>query len=149
MKEYGEVSHLVTRVARAHWAAASALLQQCGLYPGQELLLMRLWESDHQSQTSLAKALRLDPSTVTRTVQRLEQQGLLTRRPSPTDRRAVVVSLTPEGRELRGKVEESWAELEALTTKGMSERQRTETLRTLRRIEQNLCAAADGPGKQA
>lgn len=61
MEEYGPVSHVVTRVAHAHANAASPLRQQCGLCPGQELLLMCLREKDHQSQTSLARALRLDP----------------------------------------------------------------------------------------
>ncbi|MEU6056482.1 MarR family transcriptional regulator [Streptomyces xanthochromogenes] len=140
MKEYGPVSHLVTRVAHAHANVASPLLHRCGLYPGQELLLMRLWEQDHQSQTSLARALRLDPSTVTRSLQRLEQQGLLTRRPSPTDRRTMIVSLAPSGAALRDGVGRAWAELEAITTQDMSEGQRSNALRLLRRIEHNLTA---------
>ncbi|MFJ7155223.1 MarR family winged helix-turn-helix transcriptional regulator [Streptomyces sp. NPDC101118] len=129
---------MILRLARAHWAAASPLLGRIGLYPGQELLLMRLWENDHQSQSALANALKLDRSTVTRTVQRLEQQGLITRETAPDDRRSVIVSLTSEGRALRSEVERAWADLETITTAGMSERQRTEALRLLRRMERNL-----------
>jgi DNA-binding MarR family transcriptional regulator len=138
MEEYGEISHLIIRVARAHWSAAAPLLAKHNLYPGQELLLMRLWESDRQSQSDLGHGLRLDASTVTRTVQRLERQGLVARIPSPTDGRSVIVCLTQAGQDLRAPVEGAWAELEAQTTRGMSERQRVEALRLLRRIERNL-----------
>ena len=136
--ENGEVSHLIARIARAHWSAAAPLLARIGLYPGQELLLMRLWETDHQTQTDLANGLRLDASTVTRTVQRLERQGLVSRRPSERDGRSVVVALTKKGRDLEEPVAQAWAELEARTTAGMSERQRSDTMRMLRRVEQNL-----------
>lgn len=136
--ENGEISHLIARISRAHWSAAAPLLGNLGLYPGQELLLMRLWESDGQSQSDLAHGLRLDASTVTRTVQRLERQGLVHRGASLTDGRSVIVRLTEAGRRLQGPVEDAWSELEAQTTRGMSERQRTEVLRLLRRIERNL-----------
>lgn len=47
--------------------------------------------------SELAAELRVDASTATRTVARLTDSGLLQRAPSPTDARAVVVSLTPSG----------------------------------------------------
>jgi DNA-binding MarR family transcriptional regulator len=143
MEEHGEISHLIARIARAHWSAAAPLLGKLGLYPGQELLLMRLWDSDRQSQSDLAHGLRLDASTVTRTVQRLERQGLVDRVSSPTDGRSVIVCLTDAGRALRGPVESAWAQLEAQTTSGMSDRQRLEAVRMLSRIERNLMGNAD------
>ncbi|MET9535604.1 MarR family winged helix-turn-helix transcriptional regulator [Streptomyces sp. NPDC006649] len=144
MQDYGGINHLIVRLARAHWGAASALLQEVGLYPGQELLLMRLWDDDHQSQTALAKSLQLDRSTVTRTVQRLEQQGLIERHASPTDKRAVIVSLTPAGSDLREAVTRSWTQLEEIATDGLSGRQKSEAIRLLRRLDHNLRAFGDG-----
>lgn len=47
--------------------------------------------------SSLAEALRVDPSTATRAVQRLVADGLAERHPSPDDRRVVEVAITPEG----------------------------------------------------
>ncbi len=46
----------------------------------------------------LAEALRVDPSTATRAVQRLERVGLATRCVNPNDRRVVMVSATDHGR---------------------------------------------------
>lgn len=144
MSGQGEISHGIASVARAHLAVAGRLLREHGLYPGQELLLMRLWESDHQSQTELARALNHDLSTVSRTVQSLQRNGLVTRTPSKSDRRAVTVSLTATGIALRDDVQRMWTQLEQVTTTGMSDRQRGDLLRLLRRVERNLLAAVGG-----
>ena len=48
--------------------------------------------------SSLAEALRVDPSTATRAVQRLVDDGLAERRPCPEDKRVVEVAITAKGR---------------------------------------------------
>jgi MarR family transcriptional regulator, lower aerobic nicotinate degradation pathway regulator len=52
------------------------------------------------TMNELARLLGLDKSSVTGLVDRAERRGLVTRVPSTTDRRAVLVSLTDEGRSL-------------------------------------------------
>lgn len=47
----------------------------------------------------IAKALRLTPYAVTKIVDALEKDHLVERKPHPTDRRAINVSLTAVGRE--------------------------------------------------
>jgi DNA-binding MarR family transcriptional regulator len=49
--------------------------------------------------SELADALRVDPSTATRAIQRLEKAGLAERRPSTEDGRVVEVAITAVGRE--------------------------------------------------
>jgi DNA-binding MarR family transcriptional regulator len=48
--------------------------------------------------SELADGLRVDPSTVTRAIQRLEKAGLAERRPSLDDGRVVEVQITEAGR---------------------------------------------------
>jgi MarR family transcriptional regulator, lower aerobic nicotinate degradation pathway regulator len=48
----------------------------------------------------LGKLLGLDKSSVSGLVERAERRGLVTRAPSPTDGRSVLVSLTDQGRSL-------------------------------------------------
>ena len=50
------------------------------------------------TMNELARLLELDKSSVTGLVDRAERRGLVARVPSPTDRRAVLVRLTDEGR---------------------------------------------------
>lgn len=52
----------------------------------------------------LADALAIQRYNLTRIVDRLEQEGLVTRSRSPEDRRAAYVAITKEGRVLRKKM---------------------------------------------
>ncbi|MFJ6995694.1 MarR family winged helix-turn-helix transcriptional regulator [Streptomyces sp. NPDC003090] len=135
---WGRVSHALFRAGRLHRVAAGALLRRVGLYPGQELLLMLLWDEDHRAQADLIRALDVDASTVTKMLQRLEQAGFVTRCPSPTDRRAAVVSLTDSGRALREEVADLWRELEEAVTALLDEGEADVVTGLLDRIEEGL-----------
>ncbi|MEV0265590.1 MarR family winged helix-turn-helix transcriptional regulator [Streptomyces sp. NPDC050617] len=135
-------SHAVPRIARLHRAAAGRLLRRVGLHPGQEFLMMLLWDQGPQRQAELIKTLALDASTVTRMVQRLEQAGLVTRTPDPVDGRAMRVEATESGHALRADVERAWLELEEQTLAGLGADERRELTRLLARVEGNLCRSA-------
>ena len=68
--------------------------------PGHMDVLDLLVQRPEWRMSELAVALRVDPSTVTRTLQRMEAAGLAERRsPAFGDRRAVIVTPTATGRE--------------------------------------------------
>lgn len=69
-----------------------------GVEPGHMDLLDLLEAESPRRMNDLAEALRVDPSTVTRAVQRMEADGLVGRMPSPDDGRGVVVTATEDGR---------------------------------------------------
>jgi DNA-binding MarR family transcriptional regulator len=133
----------IFRVARAHKALAARLLRDAGLRPGQELVLMTLWQEGPQRQVDLVQTLDSDAPTMARSIARLERAGLVRREPSPTDRRATIVEVTKAGLALRHQVEAAWASLERLTVGSMSSDRRAETLRVLADLEANLAAVAD------
>lgn len=72
--------------------------------PGQLDVLDLLTIRDRRRMSDLAAALRVDPSTVTRTLQRMEAAGLAQRAPAAADGRVVTVQLTEEGRRLHAAV---------------------------------------------
>jgi MarR family transcriptional regulator, organic hydroperoxide resistance regulator len=139
-RRVGPISRAILRVGRLHRILAGELLREAGLFPGQELVLMELWERDHLPQAEIIERLELDPATITKSLQRMERTGLVTRRPSAEDGRAVVVSLTRSGRSLRRKVEKIWTELERRTTDGMDAQARNHFLQALKETEQRLAA---------
>ncbi|MFE0178329.1 MarR family winged helix-turn-helix transcriptional regulator [Streptomyces sp. NPDC059002] len=146
----GPVSLAVSRVARLHRIAAGKLLKKLGLYPGQEFVMMHLWDAGAVRQSELIKAVELDPSTVTKMLQRLEQAGHVRRRPDPSDRRAVLVEATDASCGLLAQVEGAWAELEGHTLAGLEPAERTELARLLAKVETNLCVeTADCPQRAA
>ncbi|MGH2531714.1 MAG: hypothetical protein ACRDJW_05355 [Thermomicrobiales bacterium] len=62
---------------------------------------------------------------------------------SARDRRAVIVSLTPRGVELCEEIRRTWAELEAATTSGMSDRDRDALLHALQHAAKRLPTPSD------
>ncbi|MBT2479719.1 MarR family winged helix-turn-helix transcriptional regulator [Streptomyces sp. ISL-94] len=135
----GPVSHAISRVARLHRIAAGRLLRELGLHPGQEFLMMHLWDSGAVRQSELIKALGLDPSTVTKMLQRLEHSGHVRRRPDPSDRRASLVEATESSCGLLAEVRRAWGELELQTLDGLEAPERTELARLLGKVEAALC----------
>ncbi|MGW0085399.1 MarR family winged helix-turn-helix transcriptional regulator [Streptomyces sp. NPDC003393] len=140
----GPISHAIFRVARLHRMLAGALLRNVGLYPGQELVMMHLWETGPQRQTALAKVLDSDAATMTRTIQRLEKSGFVRRSPDPTDKRASLIEPTAASQVLRRQVEEVWGRLEQLTVGDAAPDQQAQILDHLLVVERNLLIAADG-----
>ncbi|THV25904.1 MarR family winged helix-turn-helix transcriptional regulator [Glycomyces paridis] len=139
----GAVGHALFRVARAHRVAAARLLREIGLYPGQEIMLGHLAEHGDARQSRLVAELGLDASTVTKSLQRLERQGLVERRPDPGDRRVSVVALTAQGRDLQDRIEDSWRRLDALTCEGFTDTDRTALTALLHRLERNLASCEE------
>ena len=115
------VSWRIFALARSHRALAAQLMSDLSLYPGQELILMQLWDRDGRSQKELGEMQRLDHSTINKSVRRLESAGLVRREPSPKDGRVTLVFLTEKGRELETATKAAWAELERRTVAGLSE----------------------------
>lgn len=85
------------------------------LEPGQVDTLELLVARDAWRMSELADALRVDPSTATRAVQRLVKAGMAQRTASSSDARVVMVSATAAGRARQ----ESISNLRRATLKAM------------------------------
>jgi DNA-binding MarR family transcriptional regulator len=84
---------------RMNAAAAAA-----DLSPVSAWALVQL-DPDHAlSQKELAARLRCNPSTVVDPTDRLEEKGLVIRKPRPTDRRINILTVTPKGRQVRQRL---------------------------------------------
>jgi len=134
----GPLSLAIFSLARTHRALAADLLRPLGLHPGQELLLMFLWEHGPQRQTDLARYVATDSASMTRTVQRLERSGFVRRRPSPDDRRVTLVEPTPASQALRPRVAEIWAQVERATAGALTSAERDEATALVRGLEENV-----------
>ncbi|MFF3941009.1 MarR family winged helix-turn-helix transcriptional regulator [Streptomyces phaeofaciens] len=139
----GAMTHAIFRVARLHRMLAGQLLRRVGLHPGQELVMMQLWDLGPQRQTDLVRLLGSDAATMTRTVKRLENAGFVRRRPSTTDKRATIIEATTASLALRKEVEQIWAELEDGAADALTADEQDEAIRILARIEDSLSRAAE------
>ena len=69
----------------------------------QYITMMVLWEQKTLNVKALGEKLYLDSGTLTPVLKKLESKGYITRERSSEDERNLVVSITPEGEELRNK----------------------------------------------
>jgi DNA-binding MarR family transcriptional regulator len=91
--------HVIARTARRLRQEAGE-----GLSPSQAAALATIDRHGPLTPSELAVRERIQRPTATRLIARLEETGFVDRTPDPTDRRSCVVSLTPAGRELVGRV---------------------------------------------
>ena len=89
--------------ARLVTQAYHPYLAELGITYPQYLVLLELWEQDAQPVNDLARRLHLETNTVTPLLQRMEKEGLVTRRRGKEDGRQVIVSLTASGREMEDR----------------------------------------------
>jgi DNA-binding MarR family transcriptional regulator len=79
--------------------SASEGLSTFRLTPARAEVVWRIGREGPLTQRQLSEALRCTPRNVTGLVDALEDMGLVTRRPHPSDRRATLVTLTDRGSE--------------------------------------------------
>jgi len=82
-------------------ARVNAAAAEVDLSPVSAWALVQLDPEDAISQKELAARLRCNPSTVVDPTDRLEEAGLVVRRPQPSDRRVNVLTITARGRRVR------------------------------------------------
>ena len=83
--------------------AYTPYLKPLGLTYTQYVVLMVLWEREKVNVGQLGDILRLDAGTLTPLLKRLEQAGYVTRERSKEDERITIISITPEGEDLKEK----------------------------------------------
>jgi len=96
-----------------------------GLSVSQAAALARLDETGAMTTADLARAEAMKPQSMSAILSSLEQEGLVTRAPHPTDGRQILFSLTARGveaRQRRSTAKHDWL-LAALAKLGPTDRQ--------------------------
>lgn len=93
-------TYLAAWVSKRARADVQIALAEHGLATSDHGVLVALADFGALSQQQLADRLGADKSHVVRLIDQLEQRGLITRSPDPTDRRRHRIELTPAGRTL-------------------------------------------------
>ena len=118
--------------------ATNTALGRHGVHAGQQFVLASLWHEDGLTPAELARRVGTSPPTITRMVARMEGSGLLERRSDSGDRRLVRVFLTSRGRELEGVLNKELSELSKVALDGLSPTERSDLVRNMRTVRENL-----------
>ncbi|GAA2106161.1 MarR family winged helix-turn-helix transcriptional regulator [Actinomadura alba] len=91
-----DLSYLLTHAGHVLSTQMTAAFSELGITPRGYCVLFHALEAE-RTQIELAEISDLDKTTMVVTVDQLEKAGLAERRPSSTDRRARIISVTEEG----------------------------------------------------
>jgi DNA-binding MarR family transcriptional regulator len=138
-----EVLSLIAGMSTRFHAEYDAAAQVQDL-TGVQARLLAVVADGAAPMNQLASVLKCEPSNITGLVDRLAARGLVTREPSPTDRRVKLVTATAEGAELSGKV---WAALDfaAEPLAALSDTERVALRDLLQRIEDHSPDGGSSP----
>ncbi|NJM68760.1 MAG: MarR family transcriptional regulator [Scytonema sp. RU_4_4] len=129
---------LIVQVCKAHRHQTATVLTQLGLHPGQEILLLYLWENDGLIQSELASLMQVEAPTLTKMIHRMEKAGLLERRKDEEDARICRIYLTDGGRSLQEPVTSAWNLLEKRVLANLTLEERLLFRRLLLQVLNNL-----------
>lgn len=109
-----------------------------GLTRAQWVILYRLNGQPGLSQKELAEVLEVEPITVARLIDRLDERGLVERRADPADRRVWRLHLMPPGAEVLEDLRGERAAMLAAVTEGLDEQTVARVTDALARIKTNV-----------
>ena len=99
-----DIGFFIAVTSRLMDRALNGRLKKYGVSFGQWPFLMMLWAEEGLTQRDLSRRLSNEEATTTRTLDRMEADGLIRRKANITDRRQRNIYLTSKGRSLRDKL---------------------------------------------
>ena len=135
---------LFRQVRDAMWARMADELARSGheLTFSQYITLKKLAEGT-AGASDLARAAELNPGAMTRLLDKLEARGMVAREADPTDRRALHIRLTDEGRTIWRDIDQCGMRVRNTALAGMSDSERDALTGLLERVRDNLTASTD------
>ena len=106
-------------------------------------IIFALWGKDGVPIKTLCEKTSLDKSTLTVIIDRLERDGYITKKPSETDKRSTLISLTGKEQEFAQKVQKVSNQMNKIFYKGFTNEEILQFDSMLERILVNCKEAED------
>jgi DNA-binding MarR family transcriptional regulator len=135
-QSFGFVLHDVARLMRKAFEQRAKLL---GLTRAQWQLLAQLHRHEGINQSGIADLLELEPITVARLIDRMEEAGWVERRPDPSDRRAHRLFMTERAAQIFSRMRQLGDIVRGEAMAGLNETERETLLDLLLHVRGNLC----------
>ena len=128
------INYLLTVAQHEVFVVFSERLAEFGVTPGQYGILNCLWSQGSATPKEIAQTLRLENSTVSGMLDKLQKRGLVTRVLDPNDRRSIRVEASEAGKAIREDVLRTVDELNQAVLAPFTAQQRQQLLELLRRL---------------
>ncbi len=113
-------------------------MAEIGLSPGQPKILNFLAAHNRCMQKELAAECEIEPATVSRLLNGMEEAGLIRREQTPGDKRAGCIVLTPKGEAIQKQASERFDQIMEKELQGFTEEERNQFSSYLSRMYKNL-----------
>ena len=128
------INFLLTVAQHEVFLTSSESLSKYGITPGQYGVLACLWKDETLSPKEIATILRVENSTISGVLDRMQKRGLIDRVLNPNNRRSITVKATKEGMALKEPVMKTIDELNDLVLRDFSPQEREEFIGYIKRI---------------
>ena len=123
------INFLLTVAQHEVFLTFSESLSKYGITPGQYGVLACLWKDETLSPKEIATILRVENSTISGVLDRMQKRVL-----NPNNRRSITVKATKEGMALKEPVMKTIDELNDLVLRDFSPQEREEFIGYIKRI---------------
>lgn len=144
-KAQAPLGYLIHEVARLMKRRFEEEARAHGITLPQWRALAHIGGNEGISQVALAAAIDADPMTISGVLDRLDKRGLIERYVDPTDSRAKLARLTPEGREVIRTAREVGLSMYEGALDGVSPADRETVVAVLGRMRGNLLGQPAAP----
>lgn len=128
------INFLLTIAQHEVFLTFSESLSNFGITPGQYGVLACLWKNDTLTPKEIATILRVENSTISGVLDRMQKRGLIDRVLNPDNRRSIRVKATKEGLALKKPVQKKIEELNEQVLRNFTPKERTQIISYLNRI---------------
>ena len=132
LPEIGETAHALRK-------AFGRRVASIGVTGAQWKVLFKLTLKPNLRQTDLADLLDIEPITLTRIIDRLQEAGLVERTPDPTDRRAWRLHVTEKAQPVVEKLRAIANEMTAEAFAGIDPKDIDVTRKVLAQVRERVC----------
>jgi MarR family transcriptional regulator, transcriptional regulator for hemolysin len=134
-RSFGFVLHETARLLSKRYDQRAKSL---GLTRAQIQVLAYLVYHEGINQAGLAELIEMEPISLARLIDRMEQSGWVERRPDPRDRRAWRLYITDKAKPVFAEMIAIGAEVRGEALAGFTEAERDQVMELLMRVRRNL-----------
>ncbi len=130
-------AYLASQMAKGFARSLQQRAARLGFSPGQFPILLELWSEDGLTQKQLLERVDIEQATMANTLSRMERDGLVERRPHPSDKRAQLIFLTSKAAAMQAEAIEAAMAADTDLFKDFRQFERELLLEYIRRILEN------------
>ncbi len=104
MKKNKHIGRYISHLYRNGQTFINRELDKYNISSGQFMFLLELYNEDGKNQEEISENIKIDKTTTTRAIKKLEERGFIYRIKDENDKRANKIYLTEKGYEVKDKI---------------------------------------------